>query len=121
MDFSFHPSLSMLKRGNYKQWIDSIIKHLCWLHLLPHLYDNVPPLGTTSNKISWNCKRGHVLGVIYMYVDDKNLNAIFHFECPRNLWTKIWAIYEDPNTHPFPNDSISDCLMPLHFLRHDSL
>lgn len=115
---SFHPSLIILKRGNYKQWRYGIIKHLCWLHLLPHLYDIVPPLGTTSKKFTYNFKRGHVLGVITMHVDDDTFNATDHFECPHTLWTKIWEIYGDPSTQPFPDDLVSNYLVPVHFLEY---
>lgn len=58
----------------------------------------------------------YVLGVIAIHTNDATLNSIDHFEFPPTLWTKIWEIHADLDTQLFPNDHVSYCLVPLHFL-----
>lgn len=113
MGFAFHPSLIIFKIGNYKQWRDGILKHPCWLHLLPYLYGLGPQPSTTCKKNAWTTKNEPIMGLIGLYVNDATWGAIAHIECPHALQIKVWKIYGDRDTQPFPNYHVSNCLYLL--------
>lgn len=49
-----------------------------------------------------------------MHFPNNILESIIYFKCPLALWTYIWELYGDCDFHPFPDDPLSDCYVPLH-------